>query len=479
MSFFPLENERVVRALSTENTHFGAANIRSMTEKCQSFFFIGIGGVNMSSLALITKKRGFRVGGSDRTRTELTERLSAEGIEVLYSHDAAHVDAYDAVVYTVAISPDNPEYVRARERGIPLISRADYLGYLMTDYKNRVGVSGMHGKSTTTSMCAQVFMSAMADPTVLSGAAMSSMGGAYRIGGAENFIFEACEYMDSFLDFYPSIAILLNIEMDHVDYFKSMDHIRSSFRKFAEKTLPHGVVIANGDDENIQIALEGYEGRVLRFSTRDKNADFYAANIGVRQGCPSFDIMAFGQLFCRAELKVTGLHNVYNSLATAAAAYLCGIDGEGVRAGLAAFAGAQRRMEYKGKFAGAEVYDDYGHHPTEIKTTLEGAAAMGYRRTFCVFQSHTYSRTVGLFDEFACAFGAVDEAVIADIYAAREPDTGIVNGKRLADAIPNGKYVGDIDAIVAYLKQTLRKGDLLIVMGAGDIYHIFKKMGLE
>ncbi len=465
--------------MSTENTHFGAKTIQNMLKTCKSVFFIGVGGVNMSSLALITKTRGFSVGGSDRTPSAVTEHLAEKGIKVFYLHEASHVDAYDAVVYTVAISPDNPEYLRAKERGIPLISRSDYLGYLMTDYGNRIGISGMHGKSTTTSMCAQIFMSAAEDPTVLSGAAMRSMGGAYRIGGEKHFIFEACEYMDSFLDFYPSIAILLNVEMDHVDYFKSMEHIRRSFRAFAEKTLPSGFAVVNGDDANIKEALEGYEGRVIRFSVLDSSADFYAANIVEDHGCPCFDVLAFGKLFCHAELRVTGKHNVYNALASAAAAYLCGLGGECVARGLADFRGAQRRMEYKGRFMGAEVYDDYGHHPTEVKTTLEGAAAMGYRRTLCVFQSHTYSRTVGLFDEFLGAFGAVNEVVVADIYAAREPDTGAVSGKKLAQALSNGTYVGDFDAIVAYLRETLREGDLLVVMGAGDIYKIFEKMGLE
>ena len=464
--------------MSTDNTHFGAQGIRTMTEKCRSFFFIGVGGVNMSSLALITKERGFLVGGSDRTKTEVTERLSALGIEVFYSHEATHVETYDAVVYTVAISADNPEYIRAKERGIPLISRADYLGFLMTDYKNRVGISGMHGKSTTTSMCAQIFMSAGVDPMVLSGAVMRSMGNAYRIGGKEHFIFEACEYMDSFLDFYPNIAVILNIEMDHVDYFKSMEHIRQSYRKFAEKTLPNGFVVANGDDENVKEALAGMTGRVIRFSLWDTNADFYACNQTQLCGRPRFDIMAFGKFFCHVEMKTVGKHHVQDALAAAASAYLCGLDGEAVAKGLADFCGAERRMEYKGKFMGADVYDDYGHHPTEVKTTLEGAAAMGYCRTFCVFQSHTYSRTAGLFDEFIGAFGSVNEAIIADIYAAREIDTGIVSGKKLAEALPNGKYVGDFDAIVAYLKEILREGDLVVVMGAGDIYRIFKKMGL-
>ena len=464
--------------MSTENTHYGAEKIRQMLEGCHSVFFIGVGGVNMSSLALITKERGYGVGGSDRTRTDVTDRLAASGIEVFYEHKAEHVDGYDAVVYTVAISPENEEYVRAKERGIPLISRSDYLGYLMTGYGNRVGVSGMHGKSTTTSMCAEIFMRAGVDPTVLSGAAMSSMGGAYRIGGEKHFVFEACEYMDSFLDFYPSIAVILNIEMDHVDYFESMAHIKESFRRFAEKTGENGCVVANLDDENVKDALCGFSGRVLWFSLTDPNADFYAVRITVTLGRPGFDIMAKGKYFCHADMKTAGRHCVADALAAAAAAYECGISGEQVGEGLSAFAGAARRMEYKGRFMGADVYDDYGHHPTEVRTTLEGAAAMGYGRTFCVFQSHTYSRTIGLFDQFKQSFSAVDEAIIADIYAAREKDTGVVSGKSLAEALPNGKYVGDLDAIVEYLKGTLKEGDLLVVMGAGDIYKIFDIMGL-
>ena len=464
--------------MSTENTHFGAEKIGQMLGDCHSVFFIGVGGINMSSLALITKERGYLVGGSDRTRTETTERLETSGIEMFYEHKAEHVDGYDAVVYTVAISPDNEEYVRAKERGIPLISRADYLGYLMTGYGNRVGLSGMHGKSTTTSMCAEIFMRAGADPTVLSGAALSSMGGAYRIGGERHFVFEACEYMDSFLDFYPSVAVILNIEMDHVDYFESMEHIKTSFRRFAEKTGEDGCVVANLDDENVRDALCGFGGRIVWFSLTDKTADFYADRVSVTFGKPSFDIMAKGKHFCHVDMKMPGKHCVADALAAAAAAYECGISGEQVGMGLSAFSGAARRMEYKGRFMGADVYDDYGHHPTEIKTTLEGAAAMGYRRTFCVFQSHTYSRTIGLFEEFKKSFSAVDEAIIADIYAAREKDTGVVSGKSLAEAMSNGKYVGDLGEITEYLRGTLGEGDLLVVMGAGDIYKIFDLMGL-
>lgn len=466
--------------MATENTHFGYERISEMLKGCKSIFFIGIGGINMSSLAHISFLRGYRVGGSDRVSTELTKRLEECGIEVFYEHKGENIDSYDAVVYTVAISPDNPEYVRANERGIPCISRADYMGYLMKGYKRRVGISGMHGKSTCTLMCAELFADAEVDPTVLSGAAMKSMGGAYRVGGEDNFIFEACEYMDSFLDFYPTVAVILNIEMDHVDYFKSMDQIYKSFRAFADKTLPTGgCVIANGDDENVKRALEGFDGRVISFSTLDKDATFYATNIELVRGRPEFDVLLMGEHFCHIKLSVSGSHNVYNALAACAAAYLCGIGGEKVSAGLAKFCGAGRRMEFKGKFCGADVYDDYGHHPTEVRKTLEGVAQMGYRHVYCVFQPHTFSRTAGLFDELTGSFGSVDEAIIADIYPAREKDTGIVSAARVAKSTPNGRYVGGFVEIAEYLKGKLEGDDVLVVMGAGDIYKMFDLMDLE
>jgi UDP-N-acetylmuramate--alanine ligase len=270
--------------MATPNTHYGAENIGLMLEGCKSIYFIGIGGINMSSLAHISRLRGYRVGGSDREQTTLTERLKAEGIEIFYSHDSENMESYDAVVYTVAISPENPEYMRAIEKGIPCISRADYLGYIMLKYENRIGVSGMHGKSTCTSMCATVFMEGAGDPTVLSGAELDAMGGAYRIGHSENFIFEACEYMDSFLDFNPSTAIILNIELDHVDYFSSIDQVCYSYSRFASITGEGGTVIANADDEYIPVALEGYAGKIITFGIITKSADYTAINIRYPEG---------------------------------------------------------------------------------------------------------------------------------------------------------------------------------------------------
>ena len=324
-------------------------------------------------------------------------------------------------------------------------------------------------------------MHANVDPTILSGAAMKSMGGAFRMGAEDHFVFEACEYMDSFLDFYPTVAVILNVEMDHVDYFESIEHIHRSFARFAGKTGADGCALYNADDRHVLRAIARPEVRganLLGFSTKDETATFFASNIMMDHGRASFDVLVEGQFYCHVSLAVMGRHNVYNALAAASAAYMCGIEGEAVTRGLAAFCGADRRMEYKGIFCGADVYDDYGHHPTEVSKTLEGVSEMGYERVICVFQPHTYSRTAGLFREFTEAFSHADIAIIADIYAAREPDTGIVKASGLAAAIDGGRYVGDFRGILKHLEGELRDGDVLIVMGAGDIYKLFDLMNL-
>ncbi|MBR4296044.1 MAG: UDP-N-acetylmuramate--L-alanine ligase [Clostridia bacterium] len=465
--------------MSVNNTHLGVYEINEKLSKCKSVFFIGAGGINMSSLAIITKQRGFKVGGSDRTKTALTERLEACGIEMYYEHNAENLNGYDAVVYTVAISPNNPEYVRAINDGLLCISRADYLGFVMTGYRERIGVCGMHGKSSCTSMCAQVFMDAEADPTVLSGAELDSMGGAFRIGGEDHFIFEACEYMDSFLDFNPTVAIVLNIEMDHVDYFHSIEQIRNSFSSFVSITGENGYTVANADDENVTLALDSYKGNVITFGV-SSNADFTAKNIKYIKGRPDFDVYHNNEFYCHISLSVTGEHNVYNALATVAAAQLCGISATDISKGLANYCGAKRRMELKGTIRGAVVYDDYGHHPTEVKTTLDGVKRMGYDRLCCVFHSHTYSRTAELFDEFASAFCSVDKVIVSDIYAARETDTLGMSGPVLASAIgERAVYLGDLDNIAEYLNENMHSGDVLVVMGAGDIYKLFDKLNFD
>ena len=467
--------------MSVENTHHGSFKIGRMirTSAHNSIFFVGIGGINMSSLAHISHVRGMKVGGSDRTRSALTERLRQEGIDVFYSHDESNVEDYDILVYTVAISEDNPEYVAARKKGMPCISRADYMGYLMTDYKRRIGISGMHGKSTCTSMCAEALMLAGADPTVLSGAELTAMGGAYRVGANEYFLFEACEYMDSFLDFNPTVSVILNIEMDHVDYFKSMEHIRNSFLKFARLSGNCGVCVANIDSKNVKDALSEYEGNTVWFGLNDK-ADIRAVNIYEDMGYYGFDITAFGEYLCSVRLNVGGYHNIYNALAAAAALTVSDISGEDIKRGLEAFSGAARRMEYKGMLSGARVFDDYGHHPTEVRATLAGAREMTDGRLFCVFQSHTYSRTAALLEDFAEALNIADRVVITDIYAAREVDTMGITPELFASRVgEKATACHGFHKAAEVLRKELMEGDLAIVMGAGDVWHTFDYLDLE
>lgn len=465
--------------MSTENTHFGAYEIGKMLANAGSIYFIGIGGINMSSLAHISFLRGYRVGGSDRCVTPITESLARAGITVNYSHNAANIAGYDAVVYTVAISPDNPEYAEAKRRGIPCISRADYLGYVMTGYRRRIGISGMHGKSTCTSMCALTFLNAGADPTVLSGAELDAIGGAYRVGGGENFIFEACEYMDSFLDFNPTVAVILNIEMDHVDYFHSMEQIRSSYRRFADITGDDGYAVANADNSDVMKALERYRGHLLTFGIHEGSV-FRAVNIKETNGRYSFDIIMYGNKFCHVDLSVPGYHNVYNALACAAAAYICGLSPESIAQGLHKFCGARRRMESKGKLNGADVYDDYGHHPTEVATTLSGAKKLSTGKLWCVFQPHTYSRTKAMFGDFVKALSVADAVLTVDIYAARETDNLGVSSALLSEAIgEKSTYCDSLSKAAAVLTSQIRADDTVVVMGAGDVYKIFDELRLE
>lgn len=462
--------------MATENTHYGAEQIKQMLASCRSIYFIGIGGINMSSLAHVSLKRGYRVGGSDRTRTALTDRLSEAGIEIFYEHNAQNMASYDAVVYTVAISPDNPEYRSAQQRGIPCISRADYLGYLMTAYTRRIGISGMHGKSSCTSMCAQVLLDAKTEPTVLSGAELAVMDGAYHVGQEENFVFEACEYMDSFLDFNPTIAVILNIEMDHVDYFHSMKQIRSSFARYASLTGTDGVAIVNGDDDEVRLAMSEYQGTLITFGIETPSVDVRAINITCVRGKYSFDVLVRNQFFCHIRLNTTGYHQIYNALACVAVCRLCGLSPKQIERGLSRFCGAKRRMEYKGTLNGADVYDDYGHHPTEIRATLNGARGLPKEggRLFCVYQPHTYSRTHALFSDFLKAFDCADRVLMIDIYAARETDTMGVSSTLLAEQIgKKATSCATVQNAADQLRREVQEGDTVVIMGAGDIYRIF------
>ncbi|MBQ8432158.1 MAG: UDP-N-acetylmuramate--L-alanine ligase [Clostridia bacterium] len=461
--------------MAIQNTHYGSESIRRMLLPCRRIFFIGIGGISMSALARISLLAGYGVGGSDQRESPLTRALREKNAEIFLGHDAAHLRGYDAVVYTVAISESNPEYLAARERGLPLISRADYLDYLMSDYPVRIGVAGMHGKSTCTAMCASI-LARGADPTVLCGAALPFFEDAtYRVGNTrKHFLFEACEYMDSFLDFSPTLAVILNVEMDHVDYFHSMEQIRASFLAYAKKTGPEGCVLFNADDPETCLALRDFDGNRKSISLTDPNADFHARAIESHRYGTRFELYRGQTRLGTVELQVHGKHMVYNALAAAAVALLCEIPFEIIQEGLSAFEGAHRRMEFKGTLGGADVYDDYAHHPREIRATLAGAREMGYQRILCAYQPHTYSRTAGLWEEFVTAFDGVDRVFFADIYAAREQNQYGVSSQGLALAVgANATYLPTLDALAKRLREEARPGDLVLIMGAGDIDKIY------
>lgn len=437
-------------------------------DKAKKLYFIGIGGISMSGIAVFAREMGYEVSGSDRSESDLTARLRESGVRVYLSHSAEHVVGADAVVFTAAVGADNPEMAYAAENGIPTVSRAQFLGYIMCRYENKIGISGTHGKSTTSSMLSHVYLQAGLDPTVALGAELSELGGAYRMGRGKDFIYESCEYKDSFLSFYPDIAVILNIDHDHVDYFLTMEQMVESFRK-SIKTAH--TVIALADDAYVDRALEGYGGRVIRFGM-NKASDFYPEGLTYERGRARFTVMAFGEKLCRVSLAVPGEHNVLDALAAAAAAHIGGVPAEDIGRGLGNFVGARRRFEKKGSVRGIDVYDDYAHHPTEIRATLGGISKLGYRRVICVFQPHTYSRTAELFDDFTESFGAVDEVVFVDIFSARETDTLGVSSKMLAEQVDGAKYCDSFDKAVEYLGAAAHAGDLILTMGAGDVYKI-------
>lgn len=462
--------------MALDNTNFGAQFIAKLLDGKKKLFFCGIGGVSMCSLAHISRLRGHEVSGYDRTPSQATEALEELGITVYYEEDASHVEGIDALIYTVAIPETNPEYATARKKGIPCISRADYLGYLMYGYRERIGISGMHGKSTTTSMTGLVFTEAGLDPTVSCGAVMKDVGGYHRIGKEDFFVFEACEYMDSFLSFYPTVAVVLNIEMDHVDYFKSMKQIHDSYRNFINKT-DGGIALVNCADDDVMKAVQGFEGKIVTFGVECSDAQYRADDITFVHGCGHFNIYHFDRLLCHVELSVPGAHCICDALAAASACHICGGDGEDIARGLKKFRGAGRRMDRAEKDAasGAAVYSDYAHHPTEIAATLSAASQMDYERVFCVFQPHTYSRTSELFEDFASSLssGGAFEVILAPIYSARETNTYGVSSEALSDRIDalgaNARFIAQFEDIASYLNENTTDKDMIIIMGAGDI----------
>lgn len=460
--------------MALQNTRKSAAEIGTALRGAKRLFFIGIGGVHMASLALFAKAQGFEVSGSDRAAGEGTERLSRAGVRVYRAHDASNLGDADAVIYTLALSPDNPEYGAALARGLPLFSRADYLGYLMAAYPTRIGVSGSHGKSTVTAMLAEIFAGAGRSPTVFCGAPMPIGGTPLLVGKGGDFIFEACEYEDSFLSFSPTLAVVLNVAHDHADYFPTLSAVCASFKKFAALPGAAGKVLFSAEDENAALAVR--ESPAARYSFGE-GGEYAARDVKMIGGCARFVLTALEKELGKVTLCVPGRHNLQNALAAAGAAHLSGVPPLAICRALSAFRGASRRMEYRGSLRGARFYDDYAHHPDEIAATLTAARDMaGGGRLFAVFQSHTYTRTKAFLGEIAAALRLADRVLVADIYPARERDTLGMSAAVLAAAVgERATAEGGMDALAATLSRELRAGDLCVVMGAGDIDRLFAR----
>ena len=437
---------------------------------------VGIGGVSMCPLAEVLHGAGIDVHGSDMRESAAVDHLRSIGIEVDIGHYATNIDGCDYIIRTAAVHDDNPEIAAARASGIPVFERAQAWGAIMRKYKNAVCISGTHGKTTTTSMATHIGMSAAIDPTVMIGGTLPLLGSGHRVGHGNTIILESCEYCNSFLNFFPTIAVIINIEADHLDFFKDLDDIKHSFRKFALLVPEDGSRIANMDDVNTMDALRDLGRKVLTFGVKSESADFRAVNITHSNGCPVFDILAHGKLYAHIALRIPGDHNIINALAAAAAAYQLGIAGQAIEAGLSSFSGAGRRFEHKGNYNGAEVYDDYAHHPGELHALLTMVKTLGYKRIICAFQPHTYSRTKALFDQFVEELKIPDIAVLMEIYAAREKNTIGISSKDISDLIPNSIYCATLCDVTETLKKLARPGDIILTVGAGDIYLAGEKL---
>lgn len=439
--------------------------------------FIGIGGISMSGLAEILLEEGFTVSGSDSKESPLTQKLEQLGATIFYGQKASNIiDGIDCVVYTAAIHRENAELIEAVAKKIPMLTRAELLGQLMKNYKTPIAVSGTHGKTTTTSMLSHILLAGEKDPTISVGGILQAIGGNIRVGHSETFITEACEYTNSFLNFFPKIGIILNIEEDHLDFFKDLEDIRHSFHQFAALIPTDGTLIINNDIKNYEEICEGLDCRIVTCGS-SLSSDYSSENVRFdEKGLASFDLIKRGETVCRIQLSVPGYHNVSNALTCIAAAELLEIPMETIKQGLLAFTGTDRRFEYKGMMNGVTIIDDYAHHPTEILATLKAAKNYPHKELWCVFQPHTYTRTKAFFHEFAEVLSHTDHLVLADIFAARETDTLGVSSKDLAAEVArlgtDAHYFGSFEEIEMFLKGHCVSGDLLITMGAGDVVNI-------
>ena len=453
--------------------------LKTLLTPGRNIHLVGIGGVSMFPLAEVLRGAGMHITGSDMKESPNVLRLKEEGVTVFPGHFPENVANAELVIRTAAVHDDNPEIVAAREKGIPVFERAQAWGAIMMDYRHALCISGTHGKTTTTSMATHIIMAAGMDPTVMIGGNLPLLGCGYRVGQGDTIVLESCEYCNSFLSFRPTIAVILDIEADHLDFFKDLADIECSFRRFASLTpAKGGLVIANADDRNTMDTLESLDRPLVTFGL-GSYADVYCDNLTWNRGVGEFDLMQDGKKVCHISLSVPGLHNVKNALAAAAAALNMGVAPAAIAQGLHQYRGAQRRFEYKGEYHGAKIYDDYAHHPGEIHMLLQTAKTLGYDRVICAFQPHTYSRTKALFPDFVQELSQADITILAPVYAARETDTLGISSKSLAEKLPHGEYYDSFDLVEARLKELARPGDLILTVGAGDLYQVAERLAAE
>ena len=424
---------------------------------------VGIGGVSMRPLGLVLKDMGLYVTGSDMNSSVSTDELIAKGISVSIGHQESNVDGADCVIRTAAAHNDNPEIAAARSKGIPMFERAQAWGVIMQAYKNAVCIAGTHGKTTTTSMVTHILMQADFDPTVMIGGYLPLLHAGHRVGKGDTIILESCEYCDSFLNFFPTLAVILNVEADHLDYFKDLQDVQKSFRQFAQ--LSSGGVLANGDDPHTVETLQGMD-----FVSFGLGAHNRVTAQAISDDWRHFDVVCDGETYCHLDLCVYGKHNTLNALAAAGAAWMLGVPGDAVSAGLSTFTGAERRLEFKGKFNGADVYDDYAHHPDELAATIEAVRAMPYKRMVLAFQPHTYTRTKALFYDFVRELQKPDVVLLSEIYAAREQNTVGISSMDLVKQVPGSVYCETLPGVTEKLREIATEGDVILTVGAGDIY---------
>ena len=440
-------------------------------------YFMGIGGISMSGLAEILLDQGFSISGSDMKESALTKQLEGKGVKVYYGQVSENITSdIDLVVYTAAIREDNEEWQAAKNANIPMITRAQLLGQIMDNYKNSIAVSGTHGKTTTTSMISQVLLEANTDPTITVGGILSAIDGNLRVGESEVFISEACEYTNSFLNFHPKYSIILNVEAEHLDFFKDLEDVRNSFKKFAANTRADGATIINGEIENYEELIADLPHKVITYGF-DSRFDYYAEDIRFdERACGMFTAMHQGQPVMKVHLNVPGMHNISNALASIALSQLLNLPQEEVVVGLRKFGGANRRFQYKGETNGITVIDDYAHHPTEIQATLDAASNYPHKRLVLVFQPHTYTRTQAFLHEFADVLSQADVLVLAEIYAAREKNTLGISSKDILTLVQEkgteSYYFPTFEEIEEFLSKNCMNGDLLITMGAGNVVEI-------